>query len=401
MWNEYKKPMWSDGCFRDRLWLNDYERQHCCFGEGEDAAAGTGSVAYGLDPDEAGYFAATEQMFKDDTWNKNDPLTFEQWSEKREATHAANRAAAEKEAAAAAAPPVTGLAAQARNKEATQQQIRDDLQFDWDHPFGAYPAGVIPWQADSPAISRAEQMAIQDAEETAAMMNLDVNVEIDPVSRELSFSGPDALSFATGQFGKGIADFAKTVGKGSAAMALGSSFHDHLLTMLAPDYSMFKTGMDYLFPETAKDLQAQANARATEQQRLEDVENITDKSYLDEQLDKFSTAQREQAELDQQINEYASQQASGGEDNTIRTVSHTPPVVPLAPVYASDKKFLTPTRLRGPRVPEASYKLPISFEKFKANYLSENPGASLNRISSEYRKFLAESTPSGLETLTV
>ena len=39
MFNEYKKPIWNDGWFTTRSWnnlYNDYELNHCCFGDGGD-----------------------------------------------------------------------------------------------------------------------------------------------------------------------------------------------------------------------------------------------------------------------------------------------------------------------------------------------------------------------------
>ena len=52
MFNEYKKPMWNDGWFTTRSWnnlYNDYELNHCCFGDGGD---GNGDHEDGNDSDE-------------------------------------------------------------------------------------------------------------------------------------------------------------------------------------------------------------------------------------------------------------------------------------------------------------------------------------------------------------
>ena len=62
MFNEYKKPMWNDGWFTTRSWnnlYNDYELNHCCFGDGGD---GNGEGGTTSDPTQAPDFTGLEDV---------------------------------------------------------------------------------------------------------------------------------------------------------------------------------------------------------------------------------------------------------------------------------------------------------------------------------------------------
>ena len=56
MLNEYKKPMWNDGFAKEQPWLNyfnEYERTHCCFGDGGDGNGASDAEDSGMTADQA------------------------------------------------------------------------------------------------------------------------------------------------------------------------------------------------------------------------------------------------------------------------------------------------------------------------------------------------------------
>ena len=315
MWNEYKKPMWSDGYFRDRPWLNyfnDYERQHCCFGEGEDEGEGEGGM---LGPDPTA-----------PSWSPDTGFTGKGAAE----AHASRYGNADPYSNVRD-PDVAHWSVE-KGLEATPEQL-DEIYSSYHDPESALGFNDLVDMDFFGAVKDADAIGrSQDAQalaDQARAEGKDVTISIDP-DGTYNYSGPDAWSFAGTQMGKGVTDYANFMAETALpSLYAGSSFLNYGLAAAnkgpLADQARAEAEREKGLSSLPAAEQAQANARATEQQRLADVENITDKSYLDAQLDKFDN---KSVATDADNISFNTDSFDGGEDR-IRTqsVEHTPPVV--------------------------------------------------------------------------
>jgi hypothetical protein len=213
MFNEYKKPMWNDGWFTTRSWnnlYNDYELNHCCFGDGGDGNGDGGTTS---DPTQAPDFTGLEDVQGNVS-----------------AAEAAAAAAAE---AASAADPSMGFDQDAIDAATAYAA---DAAYDVDYNAFADLAGIGKYddfnnpQADIFDQQIAKQdAAIADAiQADAQAKGYDVNVGVDPDGTFSYTAGPDGTlgdvaAVASGQIAGGLMDLSPAV---NVAKALGLEISD-------------------------------------------------------------------------------------------------------------------------------------------------------------------------------
>ena len=184
MFKEFKRPMWNDGWSSIRSWnnlYNDYELNHCCFGDGGD---GDGSDGTTSDPSQAPDYTGLEDVQGNVS-----------------ASQAAAAAAAE---AAAAADPDMGFDQQSLENAIDYAERQGS--FGYDDLVGI---GYFDRKAELDRQSYAQDEL--DAIANLSAMGLGVDVQIDPRTGEYSYEAPsfaEAAQAAGMGFGKGVGDLA-------------------------------------------------------------------------------------------------------------------------------------------------------------------------------------------------
>ena len=315
--------MWSDGYFRDRPWLNyfnDYERQHCCFGEGEDE--GEGGV------DEMGPHPEAP------SWSPDKGFT----------GPGAAEAKASLDAEMAAADPYSNVRdpdvahwSVEKGLEATPEQL-DEIYSSYHDPESALGFNDLVDMDFFGAVKDADAIGrSQDAQalaDQARAEGKDVTISIDP-DGTYNYSGPDAWSFAGTQMGKGVTDYANFMAETALpSLYAGSSFLNYGLAAAnkgpladqARAEAEREKGLSSL-PAAERDNLAEAKwANEIAQQRiLDDPDAPIRDDFEEEEVANYAA---QAAATDADNISFNTDSFDGGEDR-IRTqsVEHTPPVV--------------------------------------------------------------------------
>ena len=209
MFNEYKKPMWNDGWSSIRYWnnlYNDYELNHCCFGDNGDSDSGGYGEETGLTADQAAAAAAAADA----------------------AAAAGASAEAQQAAADAAAAEAAGFSSVSDYAESEGISAADPSQQDLDD---LYDAGVFGYnQMDAfdyfdkkdASIAEADAQIANAIQADAQGKGYDVNVGVDPDGTFSYSLGPDGTisdlaAVAGGQMLGGLMDLSPAANIAKAA----------------------------------------------------------------------------------------------------------------------------------------------------------------------------------------